>query len=468
MDNNNRAQWTSKLGFILAAAGSAVGLGNIWKFPGKAYENGGGAFIIIYIAIVILIGIPVMMSELTLGRNSQANTVATFRKLNKKFTWVGYVGVFIGFLVTSYYVHVGGWVLRYIVSYITEHKNVYADPQGYFFNLLGMNAATGETFFPWVAILFAAIFMIANIFIVVKGVEGGIEKFNKVGMPALFVILIILLIRSVTLPGAAEGVKYMITPDFSQVTGKTFLVALGQAFFSLSLGMAIMITYGSYLPKTENISKNAAIICGMDTCVALLAGFIIVPAVFATLGEGAIGKGGSFAFISLAGVFEQMPAGWFFGILFYMLLLFAALTSSISLIEGVTAFLTENFHWKRKPTVIILGTVMFLVGCLYTISQAAYPIKGIWFDFVNGITFPGFGDFMEYLSDCLLIPLCALATSVFVGWVWKPKASIEEVRQNGKFAFKLAPVYAVLIKYLVPVSIAAIIITSFVTGTVIS
>jgi len=468
MDNNNRAQWSSKLGFILAAAGSAVGLGNIWKFPGKAYENGGGAFLIIYLAIVLIIGVPVMISELSLGRNAQANTIGIFRKLNKKFTWVGYVGVAVAFIITSYYLHVGGWVLRYVVGYITESATIYGDPKGYFFDLLGLNAATGATYFPWAAIIFTAVFALANVVIVVKGVSGGIEKFNKVGMPALFVLLIILLIRSVTLPGAAEGVKYMLIPDFSKVNGMTFIVALGQAFFSLSLGMAIMTTYGSYLPKSENIAKNTLVICGMDTLVALTAGFIIVPAVFATLGAEGIGKGATFAFTSLAGVFQQMPAGWFFAILFYLLLLFAALTSSMSLIEGVVAFFTEQFGWQRKKTTIGVVIAMFLVGILFTASQAAYPIKGIWFDFVNGITFPTFGDFMEFLTDRLMIPLCALGVSIFVGWLWKPEKAIDEVRQGGKFAFKLANAYAILIKYVVPVAIAVIIITSFVTGTTIS
>ena len=283
---NNRAQWGSKIGFILAAAGSAVGLGNIWKFPGKAFEGGGGAYILIYLAIVVLIGFPVMLSELTIGRAAQANAIDSFHKLGYRgFKWVGVTGVAVAFIVTSYYCHVGGWVLRYVVSYITEAQTVYADPLGYFYGLLGYNAATGETWFPLTAILFAAVFMAVNAFIIIKGVEGGIEKFNKVGMPALFVILIVLLARTITLDGAQAGFAYMLSCDWSKVGFNTFLSALGQAFFSLSLGMALMITSGSYLPTHENLSKNTALICTMDTLVALIAGFIIVPAVFATLGS---------------------------------------------------------------------------------------------------------------------------------------------------------------------------------------
>jgi len=461
-----RAQWGSKLGFILAAAGSAVGLGNIWKFPGKAYEGGGGAFILIYIAIVLLIGMPVMLSELSLGRAAQANMVGTFRKLGKKFTWVGYTGIAVAFIIVCYYSHVGGWVLRYVVSYLTEPKAVYADSTGYFYALLGYNAADRSTFMPWVALSFAAVFIAANCIIIIKGVEGGIEKFNKFGMPALFIMLIILLVRAVTMPGADDGLRYMLTFDWSKVTFETLLMALGQAFYSLSLGMAIMITYGSYLPKEENIARNTALICVMDTLVALMAGFIVVPSVFATLGSDAVGKGGSFAFVSLAGVFEQMPGGAFFGMLFY-LLLFAALTSCISIVEAVVAFLTEQFGWERKPVTVILCVVMFLIGCLYTCSQAAFPIKGVWFDFANGVTFPAFGDFMEYVTDRLMIPVCALGTTIFVGWFWKPFRAVEEIETSGH-KFKLAKAFSFLIRFIVPACIGIILVASLLTGTTLS
>ena len=463
-----RAQWGSKIGFILAAAGSAVGLGNIWKFPGKAYEGGGGAYILIYLAIVLLIGIPVMLSELTIGRGAPATAIDSYGKLGHPgYKWVGWFGVIVAFIITSYYCHVGGWVLRYVASYATEPTKVYADPLGYFYALLGYNAVTGETWFPLTAVIFAGIFMGITCFIIVKGVESGIERFNKIGMPALFVILIILLIRALTMPGAGEGLQYMLIPDWSKVTFSTVLSALGQAFFSLSLGMAIMVTYGSYVKKEENLAKNAAIICGMDTLVALIAGFIIVPAVFATLGAEGVGKGAGFAFSSLAGVFQQMPGGQFFGILFYMLLLFAALTSCISLVEGVVAFATERFGWKRTPTTIILCVVMFLLGTIYTCSQAAFDIKGIWFDFKNGLTTPIFGDFMEFLTDRLMIPVCALGSCLFVGWAWKPQNAIREIELDGK-PFRLKKAYSFLVKYLAPISIIIIIVASFATGTTLS
>ena len=462
-----RAQWGSKIGFILAAAGSAVGLGNIWKFPGRAFEGGGGCFLLIYLVIVIFLGMPMMLTELSVGRASQANIVGAFQKLgHKQFSWVGWIGVGGAFVITCYYCHVGGWVLRYVVGYATEAPKIYADSLGYFYNMLGFHGE-GATSFPWVAVLFVAAFMALNAVIIIRGVESGIEKFNKVGMPALFLLLLVLLVRAVTLDGSAPGLQYMVSLDFSKVSFDTVLSALGQAFYSLSIGMAIMITYGSYLPKHENIAKNTVLVCAMDTLVAILAGFIVVPAVFATLGEEQIGKGGGFAFVSLAKVFEQMPGGTFFGVVFYLLLLFAALTSCMSLVESIVAFLTEHFSWQRKGTTIGICTVMFLVGCLYTCSQAAYPLKGIWFDGANGVTYPAFCDFMEYLTDRIMIPVSALGCCIFVGWVWKLENAIAEVEQNGVH-FGLAKVYSVLVKYVAPLAILTILVMSLATGMTLS
>lgn len=466
MEKKERAQWASKLGFILAAAGSAVGLGNIWKFPGKAFAGGGGAYLLIYLAIVLLIGVPVMVTELGIGRHTQKSTIGSFRLLDKRFSWVGWFGTVCAFVILCYYSHVGGWVLSYVGTYVTDSSTVMSNGLGYFYAFLGIDAETGATWFPWRAIIFAAIFVAINAFILIKGVSGGIEKFNKVGMPALFVILIILLVRSVTLPGAGEGLSYMFSCDWSKVDSGTFISALGQAFFSLSLGMAIMITYGSYLNKEENISKNSFIICGLDTLVAFLAGFIIVPAVFATLGAEGIGKGGGFAFASLAGVFQQMPAGTLFGILFYLLLLFAALSSSISIQEGIVAFVTEEWGLNRKKTIIVMSIICFLIGIVYTISQASVNITLPWVDF-TGVTYPIAGDWMEFLTDRLLLPVCALGECLFVGWIWGPSKIKEEVTLNGN-KFSWYPVYSFLIKFVCPIAIAVILVYSFATGTTIS
>ncbi len=462
-----RAQWGSKVGFILAAAGSAVGLGNIWKFPGRAYEGGGGSFLVIYLLIVLFLGVPLMLTELSMGRASQANIVGAFGKLgHKKCAWIGWIGVAGAFVITCYYCHVGGWVLRYVFGYAMDAPAIYGDSLGYFYEMLGAHG-DGSTSFPWLAVLFAAIFMAVNAVVIIRGVESGIERFNKIGMPALFILLLILLVRAVTLPGAGEGFRYMLSFDWSKVTFQTVLAALGQAFYSLSIGMAIMVTYGSYLPKTEHIARNTVLICAMDTLVAMLAGFIIVPAVFATLGQDQIGKGGGFAFVSLANMFQQMPGGRLFALLFYLLLLFAALTSCISLVESIVAFLTERFPWSRKRATIGVCTVMFLVGCLYVCSQAAFPLKGIWFDGTNGLTFPPFCDFMEYLTDRLMIPICAFGCCVFVGWIWKPEKAIAEIEQSG-VRFGFAKIYRVLVKYIAPLAILMILVTSFTSGMTLS
>ena len=462
-----RAQWGSKVGFILAAAGSAVGLGNIWKFPGRAYEGGGGVYLVVYLAIVVLLGMPMMLTELSLGRAGKSNVVGTFKALgHRRWSWVGWVGVLGAFIITCYYAHVGGWVLRYVVGYAAEAPAIYADPTGYFLKMLGAGA-DGAAAFPWAAVGFAAVFMAITAAVIIRGVSGGIERFNKIGMPALFVLLLALLFRSVTLPGAEEGVRYLISFDWSGFSFETVLSALGQAFYSLSIGMAIMITYGSYLSKEENIAKNTALICVMDTLVAMIAAFIIVPAVFATLGSEGVGKGGGFAFVSLAGVFEQMPGGRVFGVLFYLLLLFAALTSCVSLVEGIVAFLTERFGWKRTGATAGVCAAMFGIGCLYTCSQAAFPIKGLWFDGVNGLTQPAFCDFMEFLTDRLLIPVCALGCALFVGWVWKPKAAVDEIERCGA-RFRLAGVYTVLVKVVAPIAILTILGMSLVTGRTLS
>ena len=465
--DNKRSQWGSRLGFILAAAGSAVGLGNIWKFPGRAYEGGGGTFLLIYLIIVILLGAPLMITELSVGRASQANIVTAFEKLGHKgYSWIGWVGILGAFVITCYYSHVGGWVLRYVFGYALDAPMIYEDSLGYFYEMLGAHA-DGTTSMPWTAIGFAALFIAMNAIVIIKGVAGGIEKFNKFGMPALFILLLILLVRTVTLPGSMEGLQYMVSFDWSKVTFSTILAALGQAFYSLSIGMAIMITYGSYLPKRENIAKNTALICVMDTMVAILAGFIIVPGVFATLGEEEIGKGGGFAFVSLAKMFESMPGGRLFGTLFYLLLLFAALTSCISLIESIVAFLTEKFNLNRKPATIWLCVILFAIGCLYTSTQAAIPLKGIWLDGTNGVTFPALCDFMEYLTDRIMIPICALGCCIFVGWVWKPEKVVEEVEECGS-KFKLGGIYTIIIKYVAPAAILAILVMSFTSGMTLS
>jgi NSS family neurotransmitter:Na+ symporter len=467
--SDGRAQWGSNIGFILAAAGSAVGLGNIWKFPGKAYEGGGGAFLIIYLAIVAIVGTTVMLAEFVIGRHTKKDTIGSYEQLKPSWKNWGVLGVVTAFIILAYYFQVGGWVMYYVYSYLFKSAEVFQHPLYYFYNLLGYDAANSATFFPVAgSIVFPLLFIGLCVFIVARGVEKGIEKFNKVGMPLLVFLLIVLMIRATTLPGAGEGVKYMLTPDFSKVTGETFLVALGQAFFSLSLGMSIMITYGSYLRKDENLAKNTVIVCGFDTLIAFLAAFMIVPAVFATMGAEGVGKGGGFAFVALATVFQNMPAGSFFGVLFYLLLFFAAMTSAISLLEGQVASLMEQKNISRMKATIGLASAMFVVGIFYTISQASINLKGVWFDFTNGVQFPVMGDFMEFVTDRLLIPISVLTACVLAGWIWGAKNGVDEVQQNGKFPFSLAGAWTVSVKYVAVAAIVIIIIFGLLLGRAIS
>ena len=455
----NRVEFGSKLGFILSAAGSAVGLGNIWKFPGKAYNCGGGAFLIVYILMVALIGTTVMLAEFTVGRKTHKNAIGAFREINEKWSFAGGLGVLTGFIILCYYCQVGGWTMKYIYAYIVEAKTVYADPMAYFLGMLGANG------FPLQgAIIFPLIFLFLTAFIISHG-TAGIEKMSKVLMPLLFVLLIGLMIRSCTLPGADEGLKYMLHVDFSLIGTNAILVALGQAFFSLSLGMGVMVTYASYLSSEDNLVSNTGIVCVLDTCVALFAGFMIIPAVFATGIDP--GMGGGFAFATLAGVFQAIPGGTLFGLLFYFLLFFAAVTSSTSILEGTVAFLVEEKGIARNKALVGTAVILFIVGVFYTLSQAYMNIKGIWIS-KNGLEYPIFGDFLEYLTDRLLLPLGAFFSVLFVGWVWGPDNAIEEATSNGKYKFSLAPVWKVLVKYIAPIAIICIIVAGMVFGMAIS
>ena len=455
----NRGQFGSKLGFILSAAGSAVGLGNIWKFPGKAYNCGGGAFLLVYIIMVALIGTTVMMAEFTVGRNAHKNALGSFRAISQKWGFAGGIGVLTGFIILCYYCQVGGWTMKYIYAYIAEAKMVYADPTAYFLGMLGANG------FPLQgAVIFPLIFLFLTAFILSHG-TAGIEKMSKVLMPLLFVLLIGLMIRSCTLPGADAGLKYMLHVDFSTINSNAILVALGQAFFSLSLGMGIMVTYASYLSDEDNLISNTGIVCVLDTLVALFAGFMIIPAVFAT--GIAPGMGGGFGFATLAGVFMAIPGGQLIGTVFYFLLFFAAITSSTSILEGTVAFLVEEKGFERKKALLGASVIIFIVGVMYTLSQAHMNLKGIWIS-GDGISYPSFGDFLEYLTDRLMLPLGAFFTTVFVGWIWGTDNSVEEATSYGKFKFALAPVYKFIVKILDPIAIGAIIIAGLVFGLSIS
>lgn len=458
--HEKRGQWASSLGFILAAAGSAVGLGNIWKFPGKigiagtvnGEALGGGFFIIAYLAVVFLIGFTVMMSEFTVGRYTHKNCVGAFKQINKKWSFVGYLGMITAFVIMSYYSVVGGWVVKYIVTYLTG-ANFVNGHEAYFINFISS---------PVEPLIYYLIFLVLSILILLKGVAQGIEKISKILMPGLFILLIILAIRSMTLDGAKEGLKFMFTFDVRTINPKMIITAVGQAFFSLSLGMAVMVTYGSYVPKTQNLTKNAFNICILDTLVAFLSALVIIPAVFATKTE--LGMGGGFAFIALPSVFEQMPGGFFFGLLFYVLLFFAAFTSAISIFEGIVAYVSEEFKFSRAKAIIVLSIPMLILGIGYSLSQGAVKLQLPWFDIANGFSMVSMGTLMEKFTDNLTMPLCALMFCIFTGWVWGTQNALDEIEQNGKFKFKLYKAWAFSIKYLSPISIIIILFYTLVLG----
>ncbi|HDQ02990.1 MAG TPA: sodium-dependent transporter [Deltaproteobacteria bacterium] len=439
-NDNGREHWASRAGFILAAAGSAVGLGNIWRFPYMTGEHGGAAFIIIYLIAIFLIGYPLIVNEMVLGRVTQRNPVGAFKALAPKTPWwlVGALGVFTGFVILSYYAVVAGWSLAYVYKVVIATRTAGIDHTDVF---------VGHISSLWEPIGWQALFMTLTVGIIAAGVVKGIQRWATILMPVLFIILVMLILRAVTLPGAGEGVAYYMKPDFGEVTGRTLLGAISQAFFSLSLGMGVLITYGSYLSPKDELPANAMCVVGIDTGIALLAGFAIFPAVFA-LGFQA-GAGPGLVFITLPAVFAQMPLGIFFGILFFLLLSIAALTSAISLLEVVTAWLIDEKGWHRKNAAICMGLVIFIVGLPATLGYSA----------LGGFSFPGLGtdllDTYDWFANSIFLPLGGLLAAIFAGYIWGTRKAIEEANK-GRTVFALGNWWGFLIRYVVPVLIIVI------------
>lgn len=438
---NNRGSWSSRFGFLMAAVGSAVGLGNLWKFPYLAGENGGGAFVLVYIGLVILLGFTLMLAEMTIGRHANSDAFGSYDKIKKGWGFVGGIGILAGFLILSYYSVVGGWVMKYIVSSFT---GVGADKAGYFTNFIAS---------PVEPLIYHLIFMGLTAIIVIRGISGGIEKASKFLMPALFILLMVTVIRSVTLDGAMEGIKYFIKPNFSEITLKVVIAALGQVFFSLSLGMGIMVTYGSYLRKDEDMEKDAFIIPALDSLVAIMAGFAILPAVFALGFEP--GQGPGLLFITLPAVFENMPVGALFSALFFILVFFAALSSSISLMEVTVAFGIDKMKWSRKTSVIIFTTLMFIIGIGASLSM------GAWSDFlipwIDGNSY-GIFDFLDVLTSYYLLPIGGLLGALFIGFIWGVPNAVKEIKIGSKFVTE--KLWSLLIKFVVPILVFLILLST--------
>lgn len=439
--SGNRELWGSRIGFIVAAAGSAVGLGNVWRFPYLVGMNGGAAFVLVYVALAITVGLTVMLAEFCLGRASRKNAVGAFRVLAKNPFWqiVGWIGLLVGgFIILSYYGIIAGWTIKYMVGSFTGLMDAAA--AGKSGDVLNAFLADSRNM-----IMYQVIAMLACIVIVAGGVGKGIERACKILMPALFILLLVLIVRAVTLPGAREGIVFYLKPDFSKLSGKSILDALSQGFFSLSLGMGIMITYGSYIAKDDNLPGSAMMILGLDTLIAFLAGLAIFPAVFAMGVEPSQGVG--LTFVALPGIFAKMPMGAFFCFLFFLLLFVAALTSMISLLEVAVSFIMDEFHWSRSKSAWLGGIFITLLGVPSALSFTGSPT-------VFG---KGFFDFMDYISNSILMPSCAIGISLYVGWVWANSAR-KEVTNQGQIRFGMMELWLMSLRFFAPIAIGVILI----------
>ncbi|MGG0248096.1 sodium-dependent transporter [Peribacillus frigoritolerans] len=438
-------QWTSKLGFILAAAGSAIGLGAIWKLPYMTGENGGGVFFLLFIIFTLLIGAPILIAEFTIGRNAQKDAISAYKHIapGKPWALIGYGGVVASIILLSFFSVVGGWIISYLArSFTGSLSNLTQEEYGNFFNTIISN--------PYETVIAQLLFMVFTIWVVQGGVSKGIEKANKYMMPSLFILFIILLIRSLTLDGAMEGVKFFLKPDFSALTGETILLALGQSFFALSVGVSVMVTYASYLSKKEDITKSAFSVVGLNIFISLLAGLVIFPAVFALGFSPSSGPG--LVFVVLPAVFNKMALGGIFMFIFFILLLFATLTTAFSILEIVVAAMIKGDSAKRKKASWIAGITVFLIGIPSALSFGVLSDVKIF----NLSIF----DFADYLTSNIALPVGALFISLFIGYQMKRievQKEFETGADPGRSLFKL---WYFLIRYIVPIMIILVFLKS--------
>ena len=442
----SRDGFGSKLGIIAAAAGSAVGLGNIYRFPCELGNNGGGAFLLVYLLIVLCLGVPVMLSEFIIGRRAQKNPIGAFKVLRPRSGWpiIGYMGVLCAFIIMAFYSTVAGWTLEYIVKAVGNQF------QGKELSVIEQEFADFHEM-GWKNVMWQAVFIFLTGFVVFKGVADGIEKYAKILMPVLVVILVVLGIRAVTLPGAKEGLTFLFKPDFSKITGSVLISALGQAFFSLSMGMGVLITYGSYSKKDDNLTTTALSVTLSDTLIAVLAGVVIFPAAFSFGVQPTAGMG--LVFNTLPMIFNQMAGGYFFCIIFFVLLAVAALTSTISLLEVIVAYFVEELHITRR-----WATVIASLGCMALGVFASLSLKSD-----TGFTIAGlsFFDSLDFISAKVLLPIGALFIVIFVGWIMGKKTFNEEITNDGKLKLSVKSVIFFIIRYLAPLAIAVIFIKGF-------
>lgn len=432
----------SKLGFVLAAAGSAVGLGNIWRFPYLAAKYGGGIFLLVYLILAVTFGFSLMITEIAIGRRTGKSVMQAYTKIDKRFKPLGWLAGAIPVIILPYYCVIGGWVLKYLTAFASGSGHATAE-DGYFANFISGAGATT---------LFFAIFIALTAIVVILGVKKGIETVSKVMMPVLLALIIGISIYTLTLPGALDGLVYYVRPSLSEFSIKTVIAAMGQLFYSMSLAMGIMITYGSYMRKEDNIETSVRQIEVFDTIVAFLAGMIIVPAVFVFSGgdRDALNAGPGLMFVTLPNVFDSMAGGQIVGVVFFLLVVLAAMTSSISLMETVVSMIQDRLKWKRLPSCLLVVGVSFLLGMLSIFGYS------IWSDFT--IFKMQLLDFFDYISNNIMMPIVALMTCILIGYVAKTTYVEDEISKNTVFRAK--GMYRIMIRYICPLCMLLILFSS--------
>ncbi len=442
-----RGSFSGKLGFVLATAGSAVGLGNLWRFPYLAAKYGGGIFLLIYLVLALTFGFALMCAEISIGRKTGVSAIGAYRKLDKRFSFLGIIASLVPVIILPYYSVIGGWIIKYFKEFITGGM-AQAASDGFFDNFIADPTEPVGWFLLYLAV---------TALVVLFGVEKGVEKVSKIMMPVLVVLTVFIAVYSLTMPGAIDGLIYYVKPDFSKFSITTVLAAMGQLFCSMSLAMGIMITYGSYMKKDVGIEGAVKQIELFDTGIAFFAGLMIIPAVFSFSGgdEAALGKGPGLMFVTLPKVFESMAGGKFIGSAFFVLVLFAALTSSISLMETVVSIFMDKFKWKRTTTCIVVFLISVALGLPSCLGYGTLAdIKVLGFAFL---------DFFDFISNSVIMPLVAFVTCILVGYVIKPQALIEEIELGGKF--KRKTLFTIIIKYVAPVCIVGILAFSVLETT---
>ena len=440
---HERSNFSNRIGFVLAAAGSAVGLGNIWRFPYLAAKYGGGIFLLVYLILAVTLGFALMITEISLGRKTGLSCIGAYSALSKKFSFLGWLASLVPIIITPYYCVIGGWVIKYFFEFLRGHAALTTE-DSFFSNFIGVaeGGLLGNPLFWFV------IYVVLTTIVVLFGVEKGIEKASRVMMPLLVVLSLVVAIFSLTIPGAIEGLKYYLLPDFKDFSTTTVLGAMGQLFYSMSLAMGIMITYGSYMKKEDNLEKSVDQIEIFDTAIAFIAGLMIIPAVFAFSGGADINAGPGLMFVTLPKVFGAMTGGTIIGLVFFLLVLFAALTSSISLMETVVSIFMDRLHWNRRVATLVVAVGILILGvpsCLGYGPLASVTIVGM-----------AFLDFFDFISNSILMPIVAFLTCILVGHVVGTRVVSDEVEASG--TFKRKKLFEVMVRWIAPICLVVILL----------